>query len=151
MLVRPTRASCVDGGNPAVSESLEGFLLIYDGDCPVCKSVAHAIAIRKQYGTMSLVDARADPGHPACHRANAEGLDLDDGMVIFADGRVYHGAGAFSFLATFGEPAHLSTRIGKALNRSAGASVFIYAILRGLRNILLRLRGIGRIDNLRNS
>ncbi|MEQ8332341.1 DCC1-like thiol-disulfide oxidoreductase family protein [Nisaea sp.] len=126
----------------------EGFWLIYDGDCPVCRSTAHAISIRKQYGSMTLVDARTAPDHPVCRKASAAGLDLDEGMVIFADGGVYHGAGAISFLATFGDPGNLLTKMSRAVNRSARFSAFAYGLLRGLRNVLLRLRGIGRIDNL---
>tara|TARA_E500000318_G_scaffold89905_1_gene87605 strand:- start:2329 stop:2859 length:531 start_codon:yes stop_codon:yes gene_type:complete len=133
----------------SVSAGLQGFWLIYDGECPVCRSVAHAFAIRKKYGTMALVDARASPDHPLFRRATAAGLDLDEGMVIFADGQIYHGAGAASFLAKFGDPSHWLTKLGRAVNCSTGASTTIYEILRGLRNLLLRLRGIGRIDNLR--
>lgn len=129
----------------------EGFWLIYDGDCPVCRSTAHAILIRKQYGSMTLVDARAAPDHPICRKASAAGLDLDEGMVIFADGEVYHGAGAISFLASFGDPGHLLTKMSKVVNRSSRFSARAYGLLRGLRNILLRLRGIGRIDNLHKS
>lgn len=134
-----------------MSAGPEGFWLIYDGDCPVCRSVAHAIAIREKYGALNLVDARRAPDHLVCQRARAEGLDLDEGMVIFADGGVYHGAAAVSFLATFGEPTSLLTRVGKLLNYSTGISTLTYAMLRAFRNILLRLRGIGRIDNLRQS
>lgn len=134
-----------------MSSCLKGFWLIYDGECPVCRSVAHAFAIRKEYGELNLVDARAAPDHPACQQASAEGLDLDEGMVIFADGGVYHGAGAISFLATFGEPASLLTRVGTRLHRSTAISAFAYRIIRGLRNVLLWLRGIGQIGNLRDS
>jgi len=129
----------------------EGFWLIYDGDCPVCRSTAHAISIRKQYGSMTLVDARAAPDHLICRKASEMRLDLDEGMVIFADGEVYHGAGAISFLARFGDPGHLLTKMSKAVNRSSRFSARAYGLLRGLRNILLRLRGIGRIDNLHKS
>lgn len=134
-----------------MSASPKGFWLIYDGECPLCRSVAHAFAIRKKYGVLNLVNARTDLHHPVCKKARAEGLDLDEGMVIFADGGVYHGAGAVSFLATFGEPASMLTRIGTVLSRSSRCSAFVYGVLRGLRNLLLRLRGIGPIGNLHHS
>ena len=134
-----------------MSSDIEGFWLIYDGDCPVCRSTAHAFAIRKEYGALNLVNARVAPDHQACKRARAEGLDLDEGMVIFADGAIYHGAGAVSFLAAFGEPARLLTRAGLMLHRSPGLSACVYRALRCLRNILLRLRRIGPIDNLHRS
>mgnify|MGYP000501204849 CR=1 FL=1 len=138
-----------EDGEISVSTGLKGFWLIYDGECPVCRSAAQAFAIRKKYGTMALVDARASPDHPLCRRASAAGLDLDEGMVIFADGQIYYGADAAAFLAKFGDPSHWLTKLGRAVNCSAGVSTAIYGILRGLRNLLLRLRGIGRIDNLR--
>lgn len=131
-----------------MSSDLEGFWLIYDGGCPVCRSTALAFAIRKEYGVLNLVNARATPDHPACERVGAEGLDLDEGMVVFADGEIYHGAGAVSFLAAFGEPESLLTRASLMLHRSPALSACVYRALRGFRNILLRLRGIGPIDNL---
>tara|TARA_E500000305_G_scaffold20022_1_gene15113 strand:- start:4660 stop:5076 length:417 start_codon:yes stop_codon:yes gene_type:complete len=133
-----------------MGSGLKGFWLIYDGECPLCRSAAHAFAIREEYGAINLVDARSAPDHPACLWACAEGLDLDEGMVIFANGGIYHGAGAVSFLAKFGEPASLLTRVGARLHRSSAISALAYRMLRGLRNVLLRLRGIGRIDNLRD-
>ncbi len=130
---------------------LKGFWLIYDGECPLCRSAAQAFAIRKEYGAINLVDARTAADHPACLWAGAERLDLDAGMVIFADGGIYHGADAVSFLARFGEPANLLTRVCTRLHRSTAISALLYRILRGLRNALLRVRGIGQIDNLRDS
>lgn len=125
-----------------------GVWFLYDGDCPLCSSVARAVRVRKRYGALHLIDARQAKDHPLYVEATERGLDLDEGMVIFADGRFHHGRSALTFVARFGDPGDLLTLVSKALFWSRTVSAGLYPCLRGIRNALLRRRGVAQIDNL---
>lgn len=75
---------------------------IYDGDCPICKTAAKALRIRQAVGTLQLLNARSESGHPLLHEIKARKLNLDDGMVIIANGNYYHGADALRIMALLG-------------------------------------------------
>lgn len=106
------------------------------------------MALKQRYGRLELVDARAEPDHPLCRRATELGLDLDEGMAIFAGERVYFGHEAIGFLSEFGAPERILTRASRVFGTSERLSRGTYACLRTVRNLLIRLRGAGRIDNL---
>jgi hypothetical protein len=80
-----------------------GIYFVYDGDCPLCTSAALALRIKQDYGTLNLINAREAADHPHVRELTRRGLDLDEGMAIFADGRIYHGADALGFMARYGE------------------------------------------------
>lgn len=120
--------------------------IVYDGACPICRSVAHAMALRREYGPLVLVDARTMPDHPLCRAAEARGLDLDKGMLIEAGGRLYYGAEATLFLASYGDPGQVMTKLAMLLKRSRIVSELAYALLRGVRRLLLALRGVDGLE-----
>ena len=121
---------------------------VYDGDCPVCTYAAQALRIRERFGSLQLLNARDSQEHPLLVEINQQGLDLDAGMVIFHDGRFYHGAGALQFMARHGTPRGLFNWFNKSLFWSNCLAKLVYPWMRGTRNRLLRLRGVSPIDNL---
>jgi predicted DCC family thiol-disulfide oxidoreductase YuxK len=99
--------------------------VVYDGDCPFCRSYVSLLRLREQYD-VHLVDARQEPAFAAQY-----GLDLNAGMVVELDGKVFHGADAISLLSRLSWiPGPLSS---KRFSR------FVYPILRLGRNIALRV------------
>ncbi len=128
-----------------------GIWFLYDGDCPMCRSVAQAVRIRKRYGSLHLVDARHAQDDPLYAEVTRRGLSLDEGMVIYADGRFFHGKDALTFVARFGDPINLTTIVSKGLFRLKAVAALLYPLLRATRNGLLRARGVDRINNLGRS
>ncbi|MCD8497048.1 MAG: DUF4166 domain-containing protein [Alphaproteobacteria bacterium] len=126
----------------------DGIWFIYDGECPLCRSAAHALRIRKDYGALHLINAREAQDDPLVREVNQRGLDLDEGMAIYADGRFYHGKDALTFMARYGDTRNIFMAVCKALFWSDAFSTLTYPWMRGMRNWLLRRRGVGRIDNL---
>jgi len=127
----------------------EDIWFIYDGECPVCRHAAHALRIKQQFGELHLLDARTNQNHPLLTAINEKSLDLDEGMVIFCDGRFYHGATALGFMATYGENQGLFNRINRLLFRSDRLAALMYPWMRATRNVLLKIRNKKPIDNLR--
>lgn len=133
--------------NDAVKQS--GIWFVYDGECPLCRYAAHALRIKKDYGTLHLINAREAGNDPLVQEVNRRGLDLDEGMVIVAEGTFYHGKDALKFMARYGAAENVFTAICKSLFWSDWVSSLTYPWMRGVRNFLLKIKGVSRIDNLK--
>jgi predicted DCC family thiol-disulfide oxidoreductase YuxK len=71
--------------------------IVYDGQCPFCSRYVELVRLRESLGKVELIDAR--DGGPLVGAILVAGLDLDDGMVLKLDGRLYHGAECLHMLA----------------------------------------------------
>src|SRR5690606_691820 len=69
-------------------------------------------------------------------------------MVIFADGKFFHGKDALKFIASYGENKNIFMVAFKGLFWSAGLSSLMYPWMRGARNWFLKRKSVPRIDNL---
>lgn len=105
--------------------------IIYDGDCPFCRSYVALLRLREQYD-VRLIDARREPAVAARY-----GLDLNEGMIADLDGQVHHGARAMSLLA----------RLSGSLSplRSERIADAVYPLFRFGRNVALKVLGRGQI------
>jgi predicted DCC family thiol-disulfide oxidoreductase YuxK len=129
----------------------EGIWFVYDGDCPLCRTAALALRIRRQHGALHLLDARNDRDDPLLQEIARRNYDLDEGMVIWCAGRFYHGADALCFMAQFAESSGFFNRVNRLLFSSERSARLCYPWLRAMRNLLVRIRGAGKLDNLRDS
>ena len=129
----------------------QGVWFVYDGDCPICTYAAHALRIKQEFGDLNTLNAREFKDDPLINEINQLGLDLDEGMVIYANDHFYHGKDALKFMARYGKAANTFTSIFKGLFWSDVFSTIVYPWMRGCRNWLLRRKKVGRIDNLRFS
>jgi predicted DCC family thiol-disulfide oxidoreductase YuxK len=125
-----------------------GVWFVYDGACPICTQASRALRIRERFGSLHTLDARICGDDPLLLEIRRRGYDLDHSMVIYHKGRFYHGATALNFMARYGEARGAFNLFNKALFRSDTVATLAYPWMRGIRNALLRRRGIGRIDNL---
>src|ERR1700721_2878296 len=126
----------------------KGVWFVYDGDCPVCSMAAQALRIKAAYGTLHLVNAREDRDAPLLREIKRRELNLDEGMVC--DGQFYHGEDALRFMARYGDSAGWFNWFNRILFRSETVAKLSYPWMRGIRNLLLRLRGVSKLSNLRN-
>ncbi len=125
-----------------------GVWFVYDGDCPICSAAAQALRIRQRLGPLHTLNARDTTDDPLLTEIRARGYDLDQSMVIYHQGRFYHGPSALNFMARYGAPRGAFNLFNKALFWSDTLATILYPWMRGVRNALLRRRGVGRIDNL---
>ena len=126
-------------------ESAE-ILLIYDEECPACRNYARMVRIRSRLGRLQTIDAREDSA--AKEWVNERGLDLDQGMVVVVGDNFYHGADAMHVLALMSSRSDTWNRINYRTFRSRRRSRWLYPILRSLRNTLLRVLRVRKINNL---
>jgi predicted DCC family thiol-disulfide oxidoreductase YuxK len=124
----------------------EEILLVYDKECPACDNYCRVVRIRQDVGDLKIVDARE--ASTVMREITAEGLDIDQGMVLKMGGRLYYGSDAIHALALISSRSGLFNRINYWIFNSRVLSAFLYPILCSLRNLLLKLLGVSRINNL---
>lgn len=124
----------------------EEIYLVYDRQCPACRHYCELVRIRESVGTLRLIDAR-EPS-PVMQTITEAGLDIDQGMVLKVHEQLYYGADAINALALLGTRAGWFNRLNFWVFRSRTLSCVLYPVLRTCRNVLLRLRGTSKINNL---
>ena len=119
--------------------SAEGLTIIYDGDCPLCSAYVTQLRLKETAGSLRLEDARQHPEWVQSLRE--QGYHLDDGMVVIAGDRVYHGADAIHVLALMSSRSGWMNRLNYRVFRSRNLSAALYPALVTGRRVLLWLLG----------
>jgi predicted DCC family thiol-disulfide oxidoreductase YuxK len=119
------------------------IVVVYDGDCPLCNSYVRMTRLSKAVGRPTLVNARE---RPELIKALAEsGVNLDEGMAVYYQGRLYVGSEAVNLLALLTTPVDLANRVAAAVLGRPGLARALYPLLRAGRNLLLKLRNRPRL------
>jgi predicted DCC family thiol-disulfide oxidoreductase YuxK len=114
------------------------IVVIYDGDCPLCSTYIRVTRLSKAVGRPTLVNARE---RPELVRTLAEnGVNLDVGMAVYYEGRLYAGSDAVHLLALLTTPVDLANRLAAAVLGRRSLSRGLYPFLRAGRNLLLKLK-----------
>jgi predicted DCC family thiol-disulfide oxidoreductase YuxK len=128
-----------------LAEQADGeAVIVYDGQCPFCSKYVELVRLRESLGKVKLINARE--GGAVVDEIRAAGLDLDDGMVLKLDGRLYHGAECIHMLALLSTRSGWFNRVTAAVFRSHTTSRLLYPALRAGRNAVLRLLGRSKIN-----
>ena len=77
------------------------------------------------------------------------GLDIDQGMVVKADGFLYYGADAIHAVARMSSPGGLFGGMNRWFFASKRRSRLLYPVFRSARNLLLKVLRKTKINNLR--
>ena len=126
----------------------EELAIIYDEQCPVCSAYSAAVDVDTDAASsVRRVNARGDD--PLVRQAREAGLDLDDGMVVVYQGKLYHGAEALNLMARLAPDKGVGNRINRLLFSNERVSRLSYPLLRGGRNTLLRMLGRSKIADQR--
>ena len=118
---------------------------MYDGECPFCSQYVKLVRIRDSIGGLKLLNAR--DGGPQYDEVLRAGLDLDEGMVLKLNDRLYHGEDCIHALAMLSEPKGFFNRINVWVFKSPKRAAFLYPILRAGRNLALKLLGRKKLDH----
>ena len=124
----------------------EEILLVYDRECPACNAYCQVVNIRESVGDLRIVDAREN--NEVMEEITSQGLDIDQGMVLKMGGELYYGADAIHALALIGSRSGVFNRINYWMFKSKTASSILYPMLRFCRNLLLKILGKTKINNL---
>jgi predicted DCC family thiol-disulfide oxidoreductase YuxK len=120
-----------------------GTAIVYDGDCPFCRAYVTMTEITNAGPT--LVNARERPD--LVRTLAQSGIDLDSGMAVYYQGRIYTGGEAMHLLALLSRPSGLVEKLASALLRRRRFALLVYPALRLGRNLLLKLRNRPPLSN----
>ena len=120
--------------------------LIYDQECPICRAYSRAVRIRQSVGELQLINARDDSA--VMRELTALGLDIDQGMVLKVDDNVYYGSDAVYMLSLLSSRSNLFNKLNYSIFKSQRLAKWLYPVLRLGRNMLLKLLGKSKINNL---
>ncbi len=119
--------------------------VIYDGECPFCASYVAYCRLKQAFPDVVLTNARDIPDRVAAFRA--DGMDVDQGMIVIYGDAVYYGDRAMGLLARISRSGALLQGILRFLFRWPALSVPVYVILRTGRNLTLALLGRKKIGS----
>ena len=120
--------------------------ILYDRECPVCDVYCNIADVRADAGTVSRLDARADS--ELLREVTARSLDIDEGMVVRYRGTLHYGADAIHVLALLSPRKSLFDKFTYAVFRSKRRARVVYPVMKAGRNLLLKILGRTRINNL---
>ncbi len=132
-----------------MTDSKQQIWLVYDGDCPLCRTFAKVVKIREAAGELQLVNAR-EP-HPILQEVNARQFNLDQGIVVKLNESFYHGADALHVLSLLSTNQTWFNRLNAFIFRSRVLTKVTYPVLKSIRNLLLWLNRKTKINNTRKS
>lgn len=132
----------------AVSSKLFGhssfdITVVYDGECPFCSNYVRFHRLRRNLGSVGLINAREHLDDVEC--ARKAGLNLDDGMLVFWRDQIYSGGDAIFILTSLGAPGGLFNILNRIIFSNAVVARALYPILRAGRNFALAALGRTRI------
>ena len=113
--------------------------IVYDGQCPFCTAYVKLVRLREVAGGVELIDARSE--HPIMDSIRAQGLDLDEGMVVAMNGEFHHGDRAMTLLASMTTPSGVFNRLMRLGFSHPTVSRLLYPPLVLGRKLTLRLLG----------
>ena len=117
--------------------------ILYDGACPFCDDYVRYQELRAVAESVELVDARRHPEVLAEHGVAA--ADLEDGMVVIADGAAHRGADAVHLLSRLSQPPkRWWVRVVAAMSRNRAAARALYPFLKAGRRATLTVLRVPR-------
>jgi len=118
--------------------------ILYDDQCLVCRSYCTKVQLKDDAQKIILTDARKSS--VLMDKVTAQGLDIDEGMVVKLDGKIYYGSEAMRVLV----PLTKAGRLQRFLFSTKNLSAIVYGFCKGVRSLLLRALRIRKIENLKD-
>ena len=122
------------------------IVLVYDKECPACNAYSRLVRIRESVGVLTIINAREQ--NDVLDEITAHGLDIDQGMVLKMGDQLYYGSDAIHALALISSRSGVFNRLNYWIFKSKTLSSWIYPILLFFRNLLLKILGKTKINNL---
>ena len=121
--------------------------LVYDGECPMCRSFSTLYSLREKFGEVRLVNARYGEPEWLMNKIKELGYNLDEGIVILENERFHYGQAAVVFMARHADDKNIFLNVAYFCFKNATFTKIIYPVLRAIRNGLLFVLGKKKINS----
>jgi predicted DCC family thiol-disulfide oxidoreductase YuxK len=118
---------------------MHGDFLIYDGECPACRSYVAIARLRQLWPDLRVLDARQEPALVA--ELRAMGYEINEGFMLSLGDRLYFGPEATRMI---GERGHSHGGVRSAILGAIGTAPWsrrLYPWLNRCRKLLLAVLG----------
>lgn len=119
--------------------------VVYDDECPVCHHYCARLEANESVN-LKLTDARK-PGE-TMDIINARGLDIDEGMVMRKGNEIFYGSEAIHEISKYTHSHNSTGLMNRFIFRYRTLAVIVYPLMKEVRNLILRMKGIKKINNL---
>lgn len=116
-----------------------GDFILYDGECPFCRSYIALATLRRANPALRVLNAREHPDLVA--RLRTLGYEINEGMIVFHRGAYHYAADATRLLAEIAPPGGRPRHGALDLIGRGAWSARLYPLLNRGRKIWLRLQG----------
>ncbi len=116
---------------------MKELIIVYDGDCPVCRNYVRFIRLKETFGQVILIDAR-NRGK-VVEGLIAKDINLDEGMVLLTGDQIYHGSECINMLALMSTKSGVFNKLNAFIFQSTYLSRSLYPFMRTGRNLLLKI------------
>jgi predicted DCC family thiol-disulfide oxidoreductase YuxK len=120
----------------AMNEKYSEIEVIFDKACPLCNHFAGAL---KKSGNVTAIDARTDS--ECLREAEKLGLNIDQGLVVYAQKTFYYGQEAMQFIASNAQVNGITGLVNRYLLKHHVIARLVYPVLVRVRLVLLFLLG----------
>ncbi|MEH6449642.1 MAG: DCC1-like thiol-disulfide oxidoreductase family protein [Oleispira sp.] len=111
--------------------------VIYDGDCPFCKTYVKFMRFRETVGSVNLLDARSQPELVKAFKS--KGYDINNGMVFIMNQKVHYGDDAVFAMSLLSTSVGVFNRLNSFIFSKPILAKTIYPVLVVGRKIVLKL------------
>ena len=113
--------------------------LLYDGECPACSSYVAFSRLRRLHPSLKVLDARGEPA--LVEELRGRGYEINEGMVMQLDGKIFFGAEATRQIARHAREGGVLRRALLDAIGDAPWSRALYPLLNRCRRLLLAVLG----------
>lgn len=121
--------------------------LVYDDECPVCRYYSRRMGVAPAEGELCRINAREQSD--VMNDITEAGLDIDQGMVLKVGDDLYFGGEAIHQLALRSSRQGVVNKLAYGIFRNRRVALALYPLLVACRNLLLKILGRSRINNLK--
>ena len=113
--------------------------IIYDDGCPVCSYYIEFSHIKKKYGKINYIKARNN--QVILDFIQSLNLDINEGMIVVFEKRIYYGHNAVNLISILGEKDTFKNTVVISIFKYKIISKLLYPLLKLGRRILLFIIG----------
>lgn len=128
-------------------DSQDNATIIYDGECPLCKSYVSHLRLKKTVD-VQLINARENKS--ILNNQELKHIDINQGMILILNGKIYSGDECVHILALLSTPSGSFNKFNYLIFKNKHLSKILYPLMRTGRNMLLKLLGIKKINHNNN-
>lgn len=120
------------------------LIVIYDGECPVCKRLTLYSKLKQAFDSLDLVNAR-EIKELVCVLREVYDLDINLGMVVLLDQDIYFGGEALEIIGLNSAKDNFKGKLIYSIFKHKLISVQLYPFWKFLRSVLLTILGRSRL------